>query len=46
VINLPTIGLLSAQIGLGIFIYWGLCSVFKVAAYQDIMNILIKRKVV
>jgi len=46
VINLPTIGLLSAQIGLGIFIYWGLCSVFTVAAYQDIMNILIKRKVV
>lgn len=45
VINLPTIGLLSAQVAIGVFIYWGLCSVFKVAAYRDILAILMRGKV-
>ncbi|MGZ8261983.1 MAG: MOP flippase family protein [Methylotenera sp.] len=45
VINLSTNGILSAQITLGAFIYWGLCRIFKVAAYRDIMDILMKRKI-
>jgi teichuronic acid exporter len=43
VINLSINGLLLAQIAIGVFLYWGLCSTFKVAAYQDILNILKRR---
>ncbi|WP_268117737.1 MOP flippase family protein [Methylobacter sp. YRD-M1] len=45
VINLSTNHLLLAQVALGIFVYWSLCSVCRITAYQDIMNVLMKRKI-